>query len=53
MAQKSCRAVLMTPAARQSLESDAAALAIELDRYLIETIMEFRARPLLTHADRF
>ena len=33
-----CRTVLMTPAARRALERDDLALAVELDRYLIETI---------------
>ena len=52
-AQKPCRTVLMTSSARRSLERDDAALTVELDRYLIETILEYRARPLFTHADRF
>ena len=33
-----CRAALMTPAAREALERDDLALAVELDRYLIETM---------------
>ena len=33
-----CRTALMTPAARRALERDDLALAVELDRYLIETI---------------
>ena len=52
-AQKPCRTVLMTPSARRSLERDDAALTVELDRYLIETILENRARPLPIHADQF
>ena len=52
-AQKPCRTVLMTSSARRSLERDDAALTVELDRYLFETILEHRARPLLTHAERF
>ena len=41
-----CRTVLMTPSARRSLERDNLALTVELDRYLIDTILEYRARPL-------
>ena len=33
-----CRAALMTPAAREALERGDLALAVELDRYLIETM---------------
>ena len=33
-----CRAALMTPAAREALERDDLALAVALDRYLIETM---------------
>ena len=53
MAQKPCRTVLITPSARQALERDDAALTVELDRYLIETILEFGAGPLPALADRF
>ena len=51
-AEEPCRTVLMTPSARQSLERDDPVLTMELDRYLIETILENRARLPLTHADR-
>ena len=53
VAQKPCRTVLITPSARQALERDDAALTVELDRYLIETILEYGARPLPILADRF
>ena len=33
-----CRIALMTPTARRALEREDLALAVELDRYLIETI---------------
>ena len=39
-----CRIALMTPAARQALERDDLALAVELDRYLIETISATRTK---------
>ena len=51
-AQEPCRTVLMTPSARRSLERDDAALTIELDRYLIEAILEYRATPPRTLAER-
>ena len=38
VAAVACRAALMTPAAREALERDDLALAVELDRYLIETM---------------
>ena len=38
IAETPCRAALMTPAARESLERDDLALVVELDRYLIETM---------------
>ena len=52
-AQEPCRTVLMTSAARRSLERDDAALTVELDRYLIETILEYRGSPLSNPTDRF
>ena len=52
-AQEPCRTVLMTSSARRSLERDDAALTVELDRYLIEAILEYRATPPRTLADRF
>ncbi len=48
-----CRTVLMTPSARRSLERDDLELTVELDRYLIEVVLEYRARLLPTQADRF
>ena len=39
-----CRTVLLTPAALGALERNDLELALELDRYLIETILEYRAR---------
>ena len=51
-AQKPCRTVLITSSAREALERDDAALTVALDRYLIETILEYGARPLPGHADR-
>ena len=45
-AHKPCHTVLMTSSARRSLERDDAALTVELDRYLIETILEYRASVL-------
>ena len=39
-----CRAVLMTPSARRSLERDNLELIVDLDRYLIETILAYRQR---------
>ena len=51
-AQEPCRTLLMTSSARRSLERDDAALTVELDRYLIETILEHRAKPLPAHAGR-
>ena len=53
VAEELCRTVLMTSIARQSLERDDPALTVELDRYLIEIILEYRARLPLVHADRF
>ena len=41
-----CRTALMTPSARLSLERDDLELTVELDRYLIDTILEYRARLL-------
>ena len=52
-AQKPCRTVLITSSARQALERDDAALTVELDRYLIETILDYRPRPLPGSAGRF
>ena len=46
VALEPCRTVLMTPSARRSLEQDGLGLTVELDRYLIETILEYRARLL-------
>ena len=46
LAVEPCRTVLMTPSARRSLERDNLGLTVELDRYLIETILEYRARLL-------
>ena len=48
LAVEPCRAVLMTPSARRSLERDDLELTVELDRYLIDTILEYRARVLPT-----
>ena len=48
LAVEPCRTVLMTPSARRSLERDDLALTVELDRYLIDTILEYRARLLPT-----
>ena len=45
-ATEPCRTALMTPAARLSLEPDNPELAAELDRYLIETLLEYQARLL-------
>lgn len=50
-AREPCRTALMTSSARRSLERDDAALAIELDRYLIERILEDRGEPA-AHPDR-
>ena len=41
-----CQAVLMTSSARRRLERDDLELTVELDRYLIETILEYRSRLL-------
>ena len=38
-----CRTALMTPAAREALEREDPALAVALDRYLIETISGYRS----------
>ena len=38
-----CRTMLMTPAARRSLEREDPELTVELDRYLIERLLEYRA----------
>ena len=46
LAVEPCRTVLMTPSARRSLERDDLGLTVELDRYLIDTILEYRARLL-------
>ena len=46
LAVEPCRTALMTPSARRSLERDNLGLTVELDRYLIETILEYRARLL-------
>ena len=46
-----CRTVLMTPSARRSLERDDLELTVELDRYLIDTILEYRARLLPSAPD--
>lgn len=51
-AQQACRTLLMTSSALRSLERDDAALTVELDRYLIETILENRATPLPAHDGR-
>lgn len=48
LAVEPCRTVLMTPSARRSLERDDLELTVELDRYLIDTILEYRARVLPT-----
>ena len=40
-----CRTALMTPAARRLLEREDLSLAVELDRYLIETMAAHRAGP--------
>ena len=48
LAVEPCRTVLMTPSARRSLERDDLELTVELDRYLIDTILEYRARLLPT-----
>ena len=50
VAAEPCRTVLMTPVARRSLERDDPELTMELDRYLIETILKYRARLLPTHS---
>ena len=47
-----CQTLLMTPAARQSLERDELELTVELDKYLIETILERQTRLPRSHADR-
>ena len=47
-----CRTVLMMPSARRSLERGDPELTVELDRYLIETILEYRERLLPSRADR-
>ena len=52
-ASEPCRTVLMTPSARRSLERDDLELTVELDRYLIETILKYRATLLSSSADRF
>ena len=46
LAVEPCRTALMTPSARRSLERDDLGLTVELDRYLIDTILEYRARLL-------
>ena len=48
VATEPCRTVWMTPSARRSLEQEDLALTVELDRYLIETILEFQTRLLST-----
>lgn len=48
VAEEPCRTVWMTPSARRSLEQEDLALTVELDRYLIETILEFQTRLLST-----
>ena len=45
LAAEACRTAVMTPGARQSLERDDLALAVELDRYLIETMSAYRTGP--------
>ena len=45
VAEAASRTALMTPASRRSLERDDLPLAVELDRYLIETISANRAEP--------
>ena len=52
LAVEPCRTVLLTPSALRSLERDDLELTVELDRYLIDTILEYRARLLLNRAGR-
>ena len=52
LAVEPCRTVLLTPSALRSLERDDLELTVELDRYLIDTILEYRARLLPNRAGR-
>ena len=52
VAVEPCRTGLLTPSALRSLERDDLALTVELDRYLIDTILEYRARLLPNRAGR-
>ena len=52
LAVEPCRTVLLTPSALRSLERDDLELTVELDRYLIDTILEYRARLLPYRAGR-
>ena len=45
-AAEPCRTVLMTPSARRSLEQEDLELTVELDRYLIETLLEYQTKLL-------
>ena len=45
-AAEPCRTLLMTPSDRRSLEREDLELTVELDRYLIEAILGYRARLL-------
>ncbi|MCY4396298.1 MAG: SulP family inorganic anion transporter [Rhodospirillaceae bacterium] len=53
VAQGPCRTVLIASSARQALEREDAALTVELDRYLIEAILDYRPRPLPGTGGRF
>lgn len=46
LAVEPCRTVLMTPSSRRLLERDDLQLTVELDRYLIDTILGYHARAL-------
>ena len=50
VAEAASRTALMTPASRRSLERDDLPLAVELDRYLIETMSANRAEPSSSNA---
>ena len=52
LAVEPCRTVLLTPSALGSLERDDLELTVELNRYLIDTILEYRARLLPNRAGR-
>ena len=52
LAVEPCQTVLMAPSSRRLLERDDLKLTVELDRYLIDTILEYQVRLLRTRAGR-